>query len=235
MNPYVAECVGTALLVLLGDGVVAGVLLKKSKSENAGWIVITTGWALAVTFGVYFAGKSSGAHLNPAVTIALASAGSFSWSLVPGYILAQVIGAFIGALLVYFQYLPHWSHTEDAATKLAVFSTSPAIGHTAANFTSEFIGSFVLMLGLSSLGAAHFAEGLNPLVIGLLVSAIGLSLGGATGYAINPARDFGPRLAHYFLPIPGKGGSDWGYAWIPVAGPIAGGVCGALFYRLVAG
>lgn len=235
MNVFLAELLGTAFLLLLGNGVVAGVVLRDTKNENSGWLVITLGWALAVTFAVYTAGQASGAHLNPAVSIALAVTGQWSEQFTPGtlplYIAGQMLGAMLGALLVYLHYLPHWVNTESDVAKLAVFSTSPAIRHTTGNFISEFIGTFVLMFGLSALGANQFAEGLNPLLIGALVLAIGLSLGGTTGYAINPARDLGPRIMHALLPIPGKGGSDWGYAWIPVVAPIVGGICGAMAYR----
>ena len=233
MDQFLAELAGTATLILLGDGVVAGVVLKGTKNENAGWIVITIAWALAVVFGVYVAGEISGAHLNPAVTIALAAAGSFDWALVPVYLAGQMTGAIIGAILVYLHYLPHWKNTPDPGAKLAVFCTAPAIRDNTGNLISEFLGTFVLLFGLSAIGANRFAEGLNPLVVGLLILAIGNSLGGTTGYAINPARDLGPRIAHAFLPIHGKGGSDWGYAWIPIVGPILGGICGALFYNLI--
>jgi glycerol uptake facilitator protein len=233
MNSYFAEFVGTTLLILLGNGVVAGVLLKNSKSEGAGWLVITIAWGLAVTFGVYAVGSVSGAHLNPAVTFGLAATGAFSWAMVPGYVVAQMLGAFAGACLVYLHYLPHWAKTDDAGLKLAVFSTAPAERHTVGNFISEFIGTFVLLFGLSALGTNKFAEGLNPLAVGALVLSIGLSLGGSTGYAINPARDLGPRIAHALLPIPGKGGSDWGYAWIPVVAPILGGIAGAMAHHLM--
>jgi glycerol uptake facilitator protein len=233
MNPYLAELIGTALLILLGNGVVAGVLLKNSKAEGAGWLVITVAWGLAVTFGVYAVGSISGAHLNPAVTIALASTGAFSWSLVPGYVAAQLAGGVLGAVLVYLHYLPHWAKTDDADLKRAVFCTAPAERHIVGNFVSEFIGTFVLLFGLSVLGANKFAEGLNPLAVGALVLAIGLSLGGTTGYAINPARDLGPRIAHALLPIANKGGSDWGYAWIPVVAPILGGIAGAMMHHLM--
>lgn len=235
MQTFFAELTGTALLILLGDGVVAGVLLRGTKNENAGWLVIAIGWALAVTFGVYAAGKVSGAHLNPAVTLALAVSGQFSWANVPAYLAGQMIGAMLGAGLVYLHYLPHWRGTEDPAAKLAVFSTGPAIRHTTSNLLSEFLGTFILLFGLSALGANEFAEGINPLAIGALILAIGLSLGGTTGYAINPARDLGPRIMHALLPIPGKGSSDWGYAWIPVIGPILGGICGAVVYQLLLG
>ena len=231
MNTFLAELCGTALLILLGNGVVAGVVLKGTKNENSGWIVITVGWALAVAFAVYAVGQISGAHLNPAVTIALAATGQFDWANVGPYILAQLLGAMLGAALVWLHYLPHWGRTPDQGAKLAVFCTAPAVRHTTGNFISEFLGTFVLLFGLSALGANRFAEGLNPLAVGALVLAIGHSLGGTTGYAINPARDLGPRIAHAFLPIPGKGDSDWGYAWIPVVAPILGGICGAVAYR----
>ena len=237
MNIFLAELIGTALLILLGNGVVAGVLLRGSKSENAGWLVITIGWGLAVTFAVYAVGGISGAHLNPAVTLALAATGQwsaqFTPSMVPIYISAQMLGAILGACLVYLHYLPHWAPTEDQATKLAVFCNAPAIRHTKANIISEFIGTFVLLFGLCALGANRFAEGLNPIAVGALILSIGLSLGGPTGYAINPARDLGPRIAHALLPIPGKGSSDWGYSWIPVVGPIMGGICGAIVFRSI--
>jgi glycerol uptake facilitator protein len=233
MNGFIAEFIGTALLILLGNGVVAGVVLRGSKSENAGWIVITIGWALAVTMGVFVAGAASGAHLNPAVTIALAVTGKFDWANVAPYITAQMLGAILGSVLVWLHYLPHWERTEDQGAKLAVFATAPAIRHTTSNLISEFIGTFVLLFGLSALGANKFAEGLNPMAVGALILAIGLSLGGSTGYAINPARDLGPRIAHAILPIAGKGGSDWGYAWIPVVAPILGGIAGAVAYGVL--
>ncbi len=242
MNAYLAEFVGTAILILLGDGVVAGVLLRESKAENSGWIVICFGWGLAVAFAVYAVGTVSGAHINPAVTIALASlpGGDFDWVQVPGYIIAQLLGAFFGAALVYLHYLPHWGATEDPGLKLAVYSTGPAIRNTGSNLISEVIGTFVLVFGVLAIVANAgtiegdlapvVATGLNPLLVGFLVLGIGLSLGGPTGYAINPARDLGPRIAHAVLPIAGKGDSDWGYSWIPVVGPIVGGVLGALVF-----
>lgn len=233
MSPYLAEFIGTLLLIVIGDGVVAGVVLKQSKSENAGWIVVVLTWGMAVALAVYAVGNYSGAHINPAVTIALAVNGSFPWTDVPGYCLAQLLGAFVGAAIVWLHYLPHWKVTEDKEAKLAVFCTSPAIRSTIPNFISEFIGTMVLVLGLLFIGANKFADGLNPLVVGALIAAIGFGLGGTTGFAINPARDLGPRLAHFILPIAGKGSSDWSYSWIPVLGPIAGGVAGALIYQLI--
>ncbi len=231
MTPFLGELVGTMVLIILGAGVCAGTSLKKSYAQNGGWIVITMGWGMGVAMGVYAVGKISGAHLNPAVTIGLASIGEFPWSQVPGYILAQMIGAFLGATFVWLFYYPHWKETEDPGTKLGVFSTGPAIKHTPANLISEILGTFFLMLGLLFIGANKFSEGLNPFIVGFLIVAIGLSLGGTTGYAINPARDLGPRIAHALLPIYGKGSSNWGYAWIPVVGPIIGGVLGAIFYK----
>lgn len=232
MQPFTAEVLGTMLLVLLGDGVVAGVLLNKSKAQNAGWMVVTTGWALGVAMAVYAVGRISGAHINPAVTIGLAVAGKFPWAEVPRYIAAQFIGAFLGAVLVWLAYLPHWAETEDKSSKLAVFSTIPAIRRYPANLVTEIVGTFVLVLGVLAItaNAAPIQSGLTPLLIGFLVWAIGLSLGAPTGYAINPARDLGPRLAHALLPIAGKGDSDWSYAWVPVVGPAVGGVIGAVVY-----
>jgi glycerol uptake facilitator protein len=237
MSPFIAEMVGTMLLVLLGDGVVANVVLQRSKGHNSGWIVITTGWALAVALAVYSVGTISGGHLNPAVTIALAAIGQFKGS-VPLYILAQMIGAFLGAVLVWLAYLPHWSVTEDQSAKLGVFCTVPAIRRPPLNLITEIIGTFVLVLGVLAIPSVKnltpnsgFSTGLGPLLVGALVWGIGISLGGPTGYAINPARDLAPRLAHMLLPIPGKGSSDFAYAWVPVLGPIIGGVLGAVCYK----
>lgn len=232
MNIYLAEFLGTMLIILLGEGVVAGVVLKGTKSENAGWLTICIAWGLAVTMGIYASGIS-GAHLNPAITIALAIIGLFDWANVPGYCLAQFAGAFTGAVLVWFYYQPYWKNTPDAATKLAVFSTAPAIRNTFSNFMSEVIATTLLVFAILFIGVNEFTHGLKPLVVGLLIVSIGLSLGGTTGFAMNPARDLGPRIAHALLPIHGKGSSDWGYAWIPVAGPIAGGVMGAFLYTLI--
>ena len=246
MNIFLAEVVGTMILVILGDGVVANVVLSKTKGNDSGWIVITAGWGLAVAIAVYSVNRISGAHLNPAVTLGLASMGSLEWSKVPIYFAGEMVGATIGAVVVYLAYLPHWKVTEDPASKLAVFSTAPAIRSTPANLICEIIGTAMLMFGILAIGAnsgviesasevdlsAIFSTGINPLLVGLLVWAIGMSLGGPTGYAINPARDLGPRIAHAFLPIPGKGSSDWGYSWIPVAGPLIGGVLGALAFKI---
>jgi glycerol uptake facilitator protein len=229
----VAEFFGTALLIILGDGVVGGVLLARSKAQNAGWIVITTGWALAVAFAVYAIGGLTGAHLNPAVTLGFAAAGTTAWDLVPWYFAGELLGAFAGAVLVWAHYLPHWGATDDPGLKLAVFSTGPAIRNTTANLISEIIGTFVLVFGVYAVISNEIAPGLAALLIGFLVWAIGLSLGGTTGYAINPARDLGPRIAHAILPIAGKGDSDWSYSWIPVVGPLIGGVLGALAYQVI--
>jgi glycerol uptake facilitator protein len=227
---FPAEVIGTAMLILFGDGVVAAVLLAQSKAENSGWIVITFGWGMAVAMAVYAVGQFSGAHLNPAVTLGLAFQGSTEWSDVPAYIGGEFVGAFIGATLVWAAYSNHWRATEDPGLKLAVFSTAPAIRNTPANIITEIIGTFILLFGVLAIGGNELAPGLAPLLVGLLVFAIGLSLGGPTGYAINPARDLGPRIMHAILPIPGKGPSDWGYAWIPVVAPIIGGILGALAY-----
>jgi glycerol uptake facilitator protein len=239
MNSYLAEFIGTAMLILFGDGVVANVLLGKSKGQGGGWIVIATGWGLGVAMAVYAVGTFSGAHLNPAVTIGLAVIGKFAPAKVAGYIAAQIAGAMFGALLVWLAYMPHWKETPDTGAKLAVFCTAPAIRSTPSNLISEMIGTATLVFGAlaipssTNLSGPGWATGFGPLIVGLLVFAIGLSLGGPTGYAINPARDFGPRLAHALLPVAGKGGSDWRYAWIPILGPIIGGVIGACAYRLL--
>lgn len=241
MSPFLGEVIGTMLLVLLGDGVVAGVLLSKSKAENSGWVVITLAWGLSVFVGAYSVAAFSGAHINPAVTIGLAVAGNFPWADVPGYIIAQMIGAFLGAVIVWLHYYPHWSETKDPGLKLAVFSTGPAIRNTLWNLVSEIIGTFVLVFGIFAIkgltlsdttGAAFDVSlgALGILPVSLLVIVIGMSLGGTTGYAINPARDLGPRIAHAILPIPGKGSSDWGYSWIPVVGPIIGAIIAGLLY-----
>jgi glycerol uptake facilitator protein len=231
MSPYLAEFLGTMLLVFLGNSVVANVILRGTKGENAGWLTIVMGWGLAVTLAIYAIGRFSGAHLNPAVTIALWINKDFSGDLVAGYILAQFAGGIVGGILVWVFYYSHWSRTEDPATKLAVFCTGPAIRSTVSNLISETIATMVLVLGILFIGANQFAEGLNPLIIGALITSIGLSLGGTTGFSLNPARDLGPRISHFILPIPGKGDSDWGYSWIPVVGPILGGLLGSWLYN----
>lgn len=246
MNPYIAEIIGTALLVLFGNGVVANVLLARSKGHGGGWIVITAGWACGVAIAVYAVGRVSGAHINPAVTLALASTGGFSWSLVPGYIVAQMAGGVLGSVLVFLSYYAHWGVSDDPAAKLACHCTAPAVRRFGPAFVTEFIGTAVLLFGVLAFGrvalgapdgngawVAAVGTWFGPALIGILVFALGLSLGGPTGYAINPARDLGPRIAHALLPIPGKGSSDWAYAWVPVVAPLAGGVAGAQFFQAV--
>jgi len=242
MNQLVGEIMGTMILILLGDGVVAGVLLNKSKAQNSGWIVITAGWAFGVMCGVFVAGATGSpqADLNPAVTIAKIIVGGTTVSDGVLRIVGEFIGAFIGAVLVWLMYLPHWAETEDKGLKLAVFSTGPAIRNTTTNLISEIIGTFALLFGIFSIfgklsPGGGPVPGLGPLLVGVLVWAIGLSLGGPTGYAINPARDLGPRIAHFLLPIAGKGDSDWGYSWIPVIGPIIGAAIAAILAIAIAG
>lgn len=235
MSKVLAEIIGTMILIILGDGVVANVLLNKSKGKDSGWIVITTGWGLAVAVAVYAVGWISGAHINPAVTIGLAAIGKFPWADVPMYVIGQIIGGFLGGVIVWLTYLPHWAETEDTGLKLAVFSTGPAIRNYSLNLLTEIIGTFMLVAGVLFIldGRNELTSGFGPLLIGFLVWSLGLSLGGPTGYAINPARDLGPRIAHAVLPIAGKGDSDWAYSWVPVVGPIIGGILGALFYSLL--
>ncbi len=235
MNIFIGELLGTLILVLLGDGVVANVVLAKTKGHNSGWIVISAGWGFAVAVGVYVAGWASGAHINPAVTFGMLALEKTAAADVPIYLAGQFLGAFLGAVLVYLAYLPHWAPTDDKAAKLGVFCTAPAIRHWPSNLICEIIGTAVLLIGLLGIAADQneLANGIGPYAAGILVFGIGLSLGGPTGYAINPARDLGPRLAHALLPIPGKGDSDWSYAWVPVVGPIVGGVLGAGVYHLL--
>lgn len=242
MNPYVAEFLGTMLLILMGDGVVANVVLKGTKGNNGGWIVITTAWALGVFIGVVVAGPYSGAHLNPAVSLGLAVTGQFPWNLVPGYIFAQMAGAALGALLVYLFYRDHFAITDDPAGKLAIFCTTPSIRNYRSNFLSEVIVTFVLVFVVLSFQGAYLDDtantpvglgSLGALPVALLVWVIGLALGGATGYAINPARDLAPRTIHALLPVPGKGTSDWSYAWIPVAGPCTGALLAAFLFLVI--
>ncbi len=241
MTPFVAEFLGTALLILLGNGVVANVVLNKTKGNGGGWISITTAWALAVFVGVVVAGPYSGAHLNPAVTIALAIAGKFEWDMVPGYMLAQLLGAMLGAVIVWLKYIDHFKATDDKGLKLAAFSTGPAIKNTTGNLFSEIIGSFVLLFVIFYITSAEITDTKTPVGLGsigaipvmFLVWAIGLSLGGTTGYAINPVRDLGPRIMHAVLPVSDKGSSEWSYAWIPIVGPIIGASLAALLYNLL--
>jgi glycerol uptake facilitator len=238
VEKFLAEVLGTGALILLGDGVVAGVLLTRSKAQNSGWIVITMAWGLAVFTGVLIAGPVSGAHLNPAVTLGLAIQHTFDstkgipWDQVPVYWAGEMVGAFLGAVLVFLHYFPHWGQTDDADLKLAVYSTGPAIRSYAWNFVSEVIGTFVLVFVILCFGTPGVPTGaLGALSVALLVVVIGLSLGGTTGYAINPARDLGPRIAHFLLPIPGKRDSDWGYSWVPVIGPLVGAVIAVVIYQ----
>jgi glycerol uptake facilitator protein len=248
MNPLVAEFIGTAVLVIFGNGVVANVVLSRTKGSNSGWIVITAGWAVGVFVGVFCAESSSGAHLNPAITFSLATAGMFAWSKVAGYISAQLLGGIVGGSLVFFFYRQHFKVTDDPGAKLSCFCTAPNIRNIPNAFFCEVMGTFLLVLPIFLMrpatlkipaiaGAEHeviFGLGtLGALPVALLVFGIGLALGGTTGYAINPARDFGPRLAHALLPVPGKSKSDWGYAWVPVLGPVLGGLLAALVYSLL--
>ncbi len=234
MTPFVAEIIGTALLIILGDGVVANVLLNKSKGNGGGWIVITMGWAMGVFVAVYSVAGFSGAHLNPAVTIGLATAGKFDWANVPLYIAAQFIGAMLGALIVWIGYRQHFNETKEQDIQLAVFCNAPAIRSNINNLLTEIIGTFVLVFGvLLIIPPSNSLGSLNALPVALLVLGIGLGLGGPTGYAINPARDLGPRIMHAILPIKGKGSSDWGYSWIPVAGPVIGGLLAAWVFSIL--
>ena len=232
MTPFAGEIIGTMLLILLGNGVVANVILKNTKGHNSGWLVITLGWGMAVFVSVFAMANISGAHINPAITIGLALAGKFAWSKVPAYILAQMLGAALGSWLIWVQYKGHFNITENKNLKLAVFCTAPQIRASFSNFLSEVIGTFVLVYGVLTLAAPDVGLGaISALPVALLVFAIGLSLGGTTGYAINPARDLAPRIMHFILPIANKRDSDWSYAWIPVLGPIAGSGMAALFFR----
>ncbi|HBL71133.1 MAG TPA: aquaporin [Alistipes sp.] len=232
------EFIGTAILVLFGDGVVASNVLKKSKGENGGWVVVTLAWGLAVMLGVFISGPYSGAHLNPAVTLGLAAAGTFSWSLVVPYIVAQMLGGFFGAVLVYLFYKDHYDATDDPAAKLATFCTAPAIRNYGRNLFSEILGTFVLVFVILALSIGENTPevgmgALGAFPVAMLIVALGMSLGGTTGYAINPARDLAPRLAHAVLPIKGKGSNDWAYSWVPVVGPIIGGFIAAALYCLI--
>lgn len=234
LDIFTGEFIGTMILVIFGVGAGANLTLKKSFANNAGWVVTAFAWGFAVAFGVYISAFfGAGGHLNPAVTLGAAIAGSIEWSTVPVYISAQMLGAITGAAFVVLYFYPHWSETEDKSAKLGVFSTSPAIENTTHNFISEMLGTFILVFGLNAIGMNAFADGLNPLIVGFFITAIGMSLGGTTGYAINPARDLGPRIVHAILPIPGKGDSNWSYAWIPVVGPLVGAVLATLLFQLL--
>ncbi len=246
MNPFCGEILGTALLVLFGDGTVANVVLARSKAQNAGWIVVVTGWAMGVYIGAFTVASISGAHLNPAVSLGLAIAGKFPWAQVPVYVSGQVIGAMIGAVLVWLAYLPHWAASSDPDAKRSVFCTAPAIRRLPANLLCEAIGTMALMLGIFGIKGAVMQQGsgaavpldmgaLGMLPVAFLIWGIGLALGGPTGYAVNPARDLGPRIVHALLPITGKGGSDWGYAWVPVVGPLIGAGLAAEIFLAVGG
>jgi glycerol uptake facilitator protein len=231
MTPFIAELLGTALVITIGNGVVANNLLDKSKGNNGGLITIVLGWVIAVFVGVYATSSISGGHLNPAVTIALASAGKFTWSLVPSYLLAQMLGAMLGSLIVWMIYKDHFNETKDKGAQLAAFSTGPAIRNIPQNFIVETLATMVFLIGIFLLKPASSDLGaLSALPVSLLVGGIGFGLGGPTGWAINPARDLGPRIMHFLLPIKGKGGSDWGYAAVPVFGPIVGGILAAFIY-----
>lgn len=228
-----SEFLGTMFLVLLGNGVVAAVSLKKSKAEGAGWVAITMGWGAAVALAVYVSGFMGPAHLNPAVTLGFAIIGDLEWAMVIPFILAQVAGGIVGAVLVWLTYLAHYKETDDKGAILGTFATGTEIRDNTANILSEVIGTFVLVFVIMMFGQNSFTDGLNPLVVGLLVLSIGLSLGGSTGYAINPARDLGPRIAHQFLPIKHKGDSQWSYSWIPVIAPMIGASIAALLYMVI--
>jgi len=243
MTPFLGEFIGTALLIILGLGVNANVLLSKSKGNNSGWIVIAFGWAMAVYVGVFVSAPYSGAHLNPAVTLGFAAVGTFNWNMVAPYILAQIGGAMFGSFIVWVAYRQHFNETDDANFKLAVFSTAPAIRSPLNNMITEAIGTFVLVFSVLYIAGPTIklndTEGkmglgaIGALPVALLVLAIGLSLGGPTGYAINPARDLGPRIMHFILPIPKKRDSDWSYAWVPVIGPIIGGLLAAFIFKMI--
>jgi glycerol uptake facilitator protein len=234
MLPYVAEFLGTMLLIILGDGVVANVVLNKSGMKGGGSVQITFAWGLAVLLPCFIFGAASGAHLNPALTIALAADGSFPWAMVPGYIIAQFAGAFIGGCIVYMLFKDHFNETEDPKTKLGVFCTAPSIPNKGRNLLSEIIGTFVLVFAIKGIGQVkNVAPGVNNLLVFCIIVSIGMSLGGLTGYAINPARDLGPRFAHTVLPIKGKGTSNWGYAVVPLFGPIIGGLIAVGLYSII--
>jgi glycerol uptake facilitator protein len=234
MSPFLGEFIGTGMLIVLGQGVVANVVLQQTKGHNSGWIVISFGWAIAVFVGVYCSAAASGAHLNPAVTLGFAVLGKIPWASVPIYFAAQLLGAMTGSLLAWLSYRGHFNATTDANAKLAVFCTGPAIRNTGNNLLTEIIGTFVLIFGVLHIASPSSTLGaLDALPVALLVLGIGLSLGGPTGYAINPARDLGPRIMHALLPVPGKRDSDWSYAWIPVIGPLLGALLAALLFKML--
>jgi glycerol uptake facilitator protein len=233
MELFIGELIGTMFMVFFGDSVVASCVLKKTKSNDAGWMVITTAWALAVAVAVFIFGPLTGAHFNPAVTLGLAVIGKFAWADVPMYIIAQLIGGILAGVLVYINFKNHFKVTDDPAGKLAIFCTGPAIRDYAVNFFNEFFATLTLVFSLLGVANTEMAPGIAAIVVFMIIWLIGLALGGLTGYALNPARDLGPRIAHAFLPIPGKGSSDWAYAWVPVAGPILGGICGALAFAAI--
>lgn len=233
MTPFFGEFLGTFILMTLGNGVNANVSLSKTYGNSSGWLVISLGWGIAVFVAVFIAGPISGAHINPAVTVGLAVAGKFSWAYVPGYIFAQFLGAFLGAFVTFLQYRPHFKNTENADAKLGLFSTGPAIKSTFDNLVSEIIGTFVLVLAVFFLVSGEGLGSLDALPVGLLVVGIGLSLGGSTGYAINPARDLAPRIFHAIAPIPNKRNSNWEYAWIPVIGPLIGATLAGLLFKII--
>ncbi len=239
MTIFIFEFIGTAMLILIGNGVVANLVLKGTKGSDLGWVGIALAWGIAVFIGVFISADASGAHLNPAVTIGLATAGKFSWGLVPGYIVAQVLGAMMGNFLVWLNYKKQYEETEDSSAILATFCTAPAIRNPFWNLVTEIIGTFALVFGIFFIAGGTFGEesislgSLDALPVALLVIGIGFGLGGPTGYAINPARDFGPRLLHAILPIKNKGTSDWNYSWIPIIGPIIGAIIAALLFVLL--
>ncbi|NMM61242.1 aquaporin family protein [Clostridium sp. P21] len=233
MSHVMAEFLGTMILIILGGGVCANCTLAKSKGQNGGWLLITAGWAFAVGLPAYIFGGISGAHFNPAVTIGLAIAGKFPVGEIGGYIVAQMLGAIVGAAIVWLAYLPHWAETEDKAGKLGVFATAPAIRNLPANVLTEAIATFVLVFVILGMGTVKAADGIGTIIVTALIWGLGASLGGPTGYAMNPARDLGPRIAHAILPIAGKGDSDWSYSWVPVVGPIIGGIVAAILFKMV--
>ncbi len=234
MSIFLSEFLGTALLIAFGNGVVANVVLNKTKGQNSGWIVIAFGWAIAVFIGVYVAAKYSGAHLNPAVTIALLYLGKISWNVLPQYLSGQLTGAMAGSVIVWLSYLQHFKATDNASLTLAVFATSPGINSSKHNFLTEFLGTFVFVFAILFIVAPSNSLGsLDALPVALLVLGIGLSFGGPTGYAINPVRDLGPRIVHQLLPLTHKGSSEWNYAWVPVLGPLAGGLLAAIVFTLI--